>query len=151
MKAILCSGFSCRRRFHLLSLLIFILRCEAGDKLSDQAGREQVGPLPDGGQSLPSKQILRAAGQRLQFNGRPVDLALSPDGRTVYVKNMKNLLVVDAASWTLSQTLNYPGSGASLHGIAVRRDGSHVYVTGAGNELYDWLVATNGVVSFSRT
>ena len=60
-------------------------------------------------QSLPSKQILRAPGQQLQFGGRPVDLALSPDGKTVFIKNMSNLLVVDAASWTLLQTLELPG------------------------------------------
>ena len=38
-----------------------------------------------------------------------------------------------------------------MHGIAVSPDGSHVYVTGAGNELYDWTVGTNGMVAFSRT
>jgi autotransporter-associated beta strand protein/YVTN family beta-propeller protein len=109
-----------------------------------------VGQLPNGEQSLPTKQLLRPAGQRLQFGGRPVDLALSPDGKTLYIKNMSNLLVVDAAAWTLLQTLNYPASGASMHGIAVSRDGTHVYVTGSGGELYDWQVA-NGTVSFSRT
>jgi YVTN family beta-propeller protein len=119
--------------------------------LSDSPRREQVGPLPNGAQYLPSKQILCVAGRRLEFSGRPVDLVLSPDGRTVFVKNMKNLLVVDAASWTISQALNYPASGASMHGIAVRHDGSHVYVTGSGNELYDWQIASNGLVSFSRT
>jgi autotransporter-associated beta strand protein/YVTN family beta-propeller protein len=111
----------------------------------------QVGQLPNSEQSLPSKQILRAPGQQIQFGGRPVDLALSPDGKKAFIKNMSNLLVVDAASWSLLQTLAYPGSGASMHGIAVSRDGSHVYVTGAGNELYDWAVDAGGAVSFSRT
>jgi autotransporter-associated beta strand protein/YVTN family beta-propeller protein len=111
----------------------------------------QVGQLPNSEQSLPSKQILRAPGQQIQFGGRPVDLALSPDGRTVFIKNMSNLLVVDAVSWWLMQTLAYPASGASMHGIAVSSDGSHVYVTGAGNELYDWVVGTNRGVTFSRT
>jgi len=111
----------------------------------------QVGQLPFSEQSIPSKQILRAAGCQLQFSGRPVDLALSPDATTAYIKNMNNLLVVDCVSWRLLQTLNYPASGASLHGIAVSPDGTHVYVTGCGNELYDWIVGTNGVVSFSRT
>jgi autotransporter-associated beta strand protein/YVTN family beta-propeller protein len=111
----------------------------------------RVGQLPFGEQVIPSKQILRAAGQQVQFNGRPVDLALSPDGRWVFIKNVSSLLVVDAAAWTLRQTLSYPGSGASMHGIAVSPDGSHVYVTGAGNELYDWTVAADGTVAFART
>lgn len=111
----------------------------------------QVGQLPNSEQSLPSKQILRPAGQRVEFGGRPVDLVLSPDGRTVYIKNLNNLLVLDAGTWAIRQTLNYPGSGASMHGIAVAPDGSRIYVTGCGNELYEWSVATNGTVSFSRT
>ena len=110
-----------------------------------------VGQLPFGEQSLPSKQILEIAGSRLQFSGRPVDLVLSPSGKTLFVKNLNSLLVVDATAWTLLQTLNYPASGASMHGIAVSPDGAHVYVTGSGNELYDWLVATNGLATFSRT
>jgi YVTN family beta-propeller protein len=110
-----------------------------------------VGPLPFGEQAIPSKQILRAAGRQLQFSGRPVDLARSPDGKTIFIKNLNNLLVIDAASWKLLQSLNYPGSGASMHGIAVSSDGMHVYVTGSGNELYDWRIGTNGAVTFSRT
>ncbi len=111
----------------------------------------RVGQLPDGEQSIPTKQILRAAGKQIQFAGRPVDLVLSPDKRLVYLKNINNLLVVDAATWTVLQTAAYPGSGASLHGIAMRHSGTHVYVTGAGNELYEWAVATNGTVTFART
>jgi YVTN family beta-propeller protein len=111
----------------------------------------RVGQLPDGEQSIPSKQILRAAGKQLQFSGRPVDLVLSPDGKIIYIKNINNLLVVEAATWTLLQTASYIGSGASLHGIAMRHSGSHVYVTGAANELNEWAVATNGTVTFSRT
>jgi YVTN family beta-propeller protein len=111
----------------------------------------KVGPQPVAEQAIPSRQILRAAGQQVQFAGRPVDLAFSPIRNAVYLKNMNNLVVVDTGSWTVTQTLSYPGSGASMHGITVSRDGSHVYVTGAGNELYEGLVATNGVVRFART
>ena len=111
----------------------------------------KVGILPDGEQSVPTKQILRAAGRQLQFGGRPVDLALSPNGKFVFVKNVNNLLVLDATAWTLLQTASYPGSGASMHGIAANPGGTHVYVSGAGNEVYDWTVATNGAVTFSRT
>jgi YVTN family beta-propeller protein len=141
-----------QRRFaSLIGPAIFAMCCLATDDWSGAAANQQVGPLPSGGQTLPSTQILRMAGRRLEFSGRPVDLALSPDRKTIFVKNMKNLLVVNTASWTLSQTLDYPGSGASLHGIAVSHDGSRVYVTGSVNELYEWQVADNEVVSFSRT
>ncbi len=112
---------------------------------------DQVGALPDGRWLMPTQQIIEAAGQQLQFPGRPVDLVLSPDGKRLYVKNIDSLLAVDTVAWTLQQTLAYPGKGASMHGIAVSPNGSHVYVTGSGNELYDWAVATNGTVVFSRT
>jgi YVTN family beta-propeller protein len=133
------------------SLIVPISSTTAFYRVSQFRPDIQVGLLPDGEQSVPTKQILRAAGQQIQFGGRPVDLALSPDGSTVYIKNLNNLLVVDADTWTLRQTLSYPSSGASLHGIAVSKDGSHVYVSGAENQLYDWTVRTNGTVTFSRT
>ncbi len=109
-----------------------------------------VGQLPYGEQCISSKEIIRAVGNQVQFFGLPVDLVLSPDGRTVYLKNHNNLWVVDADSWTPLQTLAYPASGASMHGIAVSPDGAHVYVTSSANQLYDWKVA-GGVVSYSRT
>src|SRR5439155_9368644 len=111
----------------------------------------QTGELPNSEEALPSKQILRSAGQQIQFSGRPVDLAFAPDGQTLYLKNMTGLLLVDVPTWRLLSTSAYPGSGASMHGIAVSPDGSHVYVSGAGNELYDWTANTNQTVAFSRT
>ncbi|HOC57716.1 MAG TPA: autotransporter-associated beta strand repeat-containing protein [Verrucomicrobiota bacterium] len=110
----------------------------------------QIGQLPYGEQCISSKEIIRAAGRQVQFFGLPGDLVLSPDGTTVYIKNHNNMWVVDAASWTLVQSLGYPASGASMHGIAVSPDGSHVYVTSSANQLYDWEVA-GGMVSYSRT
>ncbi len=111
----------------------------------------KVGPLPDGKTGLATSQLIRAAGDSLSFGGRPVDLALSPDAKTLYVKNMSSLLVVDVARWSLLQQLDFPASGASMHGITVSGDGSHVYVTGSNNELYEAAVATHGTVSWSRT
>lgn len=110
-----------------------------------------VGQLPHGEQSVPTKQILRAAGQAIQFPGRPVDLAISPDGTRVYIKNINSLVVVDAKNWRILQTLNYPGNGASMHGICVSPNGTRVYVTGSVKELYEWQVGGDGVVSFLRT
>ncbi len=112
----------------------------------------QVGQVPYNNQRVvPTKQIVQQAGRRIQFNGRPVDMVLSPDGSTAYIKNQSSLVVVDVATWTILQTLNYPSSGASLHGIAVNSAGTHVYVTSAANNIFDWSVAANRTVTFSRT
>lgn len=111
-----------------------------------------VGQLPGSRQSLPSKQVVRPAGEQAQFAGRPVDLALSPDKTVAFIKNINSLLVVDIATWQVRQTLAYPANGgASMHGIAVRPDGRRVYVTSAGNQLYEWNVDAAGLVGFART
>ncbi len=110
-----------------------------------------VSQLPGGEESLPTKQIIHTPGQSVFFGGRPVDLALSPDGQTVYVKDSIRLIVITVTNWKTLEITNYPGSGASVHGIAVSHDGSHVYITGALNELYEWTVTTKGFVNFSRT
>ncbi|EEF62162.1 alkaline phosphatase family protein [Pedosphaera parvula] len=112
----------------------------------------RVGQLPGDAQVLPTKQIVQSAGQRIRLSGRPVDLALSPDGKTIYVKNMLNVVVVDVASLNIMQLLNYPqNNGASMHGIAVSKDGLHVYVTDAINSLHEAGVGTNGMLSWSRS
>src|SRR5438876_380028 len=79
----------------------------------------RVGPAGSGGgMVVPTEQIIRPAGKSLAYHGRPVDLAVSPDGKTVYAKSSGSLLVIDAASWTIRQELKYPASagGASMHG-----------------------------------
>lgn len=105
----------------------------------------------NGAQSLPTKQLIRTSGQSLRFSGRAVDIALSPDGTLAFIKNNLFLQVVDTASWRVLQSLRYPGSAASMSGIAVNPAGTHVYVTGLGNELYDYTISANRSVALSRT
>ena len=65
------------------------------------------------------------------------------------VKYNQGILVVDAATWKIRQQLPL-GEGGSIHGIAVRRDGSRVYVSGNYNALSECEVSTNGTVAFTR-
>jgi YVTN family beta-propeller protein len=109
-----------------------------------------VGHLPDGRQSVPTGQILDPAGSSLHFRGRPVDLAMAPNGKTLYIKNADNLLVVEIPNWTLLQTTNYARGAGSMHGIAVSHDGAHVYATGVQNEFYEWTAVRHGMLTFSR-
>jgi YVTN family beta-propeller protein len=109
-----------------------------------------VGPLESGGHLTPTHQLLHPAGESVEFGGRPVDLVLAPDGRTLFVKDNRGLVVIDAGTWRVRQELKLTESGGSTHGIAVRRDGSRVYVTSATNALWEANVAADGKISWGR-
>jgi YVTN family beta-propeller protein len=112
----------------------------------------RAGSLPGGERALPTKQLIKTAGQGISVSGRPVDLVSSPDGRTLYIKSMNHLIVLDVASSTFMQMLKYPQNfGASMHGIAISKDGSHIYVTDAGNFLHEATPGTNGLLTWSRS
>src|SRR5690349_24780277 len=115
------------KRFWLLLLLLPVL-----GSAQDTA---KVGSTKDGRQLVPTGQLLRPAGAMVSFAGRPIDLALSPDGNTVVVKESRGLVVVDRASWKIRQELPFPTGGGSMHGIVFSKDGSHVYATTAQNLL----------------
>jgi DNA-binding beta-propeller fold protein YncE len=104
----------------------------------------QVGPTGDA-VVVPTAQVIRAAGESIEFEGRPVDLVLSPDGSRLFVKNHNALAVIDTASWTTIQELPYPeGFGASMHGIAVTADAPRVYVTTAQAALLEASIGPDG-------
>ena len=111
----------------------------------------KVGPRGDGAFVVPTAQLIRPPGKSLVYVGRPVDLALSSDGKTVYVKSNKSLLAIDAANWTISQELKYPehSGGASMHGIIVSPDGKKLFVS-----LQSYIIAGNiasdGTVTWAK-
>ncbi len=112
---------------------------------------ERVGPLGSGGHMMATHQLVRPAGESVEFGGRPVDLALAPDGRTVYVKDNQGLRVIDAATWKIRQELKFSsGGGGSVHGIVVTRDGSRVFATSAQNLIWEINVAAEGKVELGR-
>src|SRR5438045_2424311 len=85
----------------------------------------KVGPRGDGAFVVPTAQLMHPPGKSVVYHGRPVDLALSRDGKTLYVKSSSALLAIDTATWTVSQELSYPRGhgGASMHGIFIAPDG----------------------------
>lgn len=131
------------RTVFVLSLFVVNLSCNAP--------AVQVGPGAPGQHIVPTRQALRPAGKSVEFGGRPVDLVLSPDAKTLYVKDNRGLVVIDTATWKIRQELKFKSGGGSMHGITVNRDGSRVYATTAQNILWEGQVSQeDGKVSWSR-
>ncbi len=69
--------------------------------------RALVGPQNDGTYIVATTQRIDPAGENIIFLGRPVDLALNPDETILAVKNMKDMVFMDAVSGEIFQTLKY--------------------------------------------
>lgn len=110
---------------------------------------ERIG-MTNGLRLVSTYQALHPAGASVEFNGRPIDLVLSPDQQTLYVKDNRGLVVIDVASWKIRQELKFAAGGGSTHGIMVSQDGSRVWATTAQNSLCEAKVGSNGQLSWGR-
>lgn len=135
----------------LLATLCFFLP-GMGRAQDDPSASQKVGPATDGqGVIASTLQRLRPAGQSAEFAGRPVDVALAPDGSRLYAKDNRGLVVFDVATWSVAQELAFPDKeGGSMHGIAVSRDGRRVWATTAQAHLHEATVGDDGKLAWSR-
>src|SRR5262249_48068417 len=85
------------------------------------------------------------AGEQALFPGRPVDLAFTDEGRTLVVKNLKDLAFIDTATGRVRQTLASPvgfsvaGLLASDKRILVTDAKDHLRVAVPREAKYDWV------------
>ena len=115
--------------------------------------QNRVGPEARGGGAhrVATGQRVRPAGDVLSLpQSRPVDAALSPDETTLYVKDNRGVVRVDAATWKQTGFLKFPAGGGSMHGIAVSQDGRRVYATNSGNLLAEATVGADGALTWAR-
>ncbi len=103
-----------------------------GPGRADDRDRLPVGVQPDGRILVPTNQVLTPAGRQITFPGRPVDLALTDDGQTLVVKNMRNLVFLDVATIAVKQTLASP-VGFSVVGLVAQ--GGRVYARDARDHV----------------
>lgn len=90
-----------------LTLLALILsQCHIETEPEDKLSTLTVGPQPDGSILVPTNQLLRPAGFQILFPGRPVDLALSNDGKWLAVLNKNSLDLIRVLDRTIMQTLS---------------------------------------------
>jgi YVTN family beta-propeller protein len=120
---------------HLLLLFFLVLAaCQPQTKEKNDLLIRTVGPQPDGSILVPTNQLLRPAGFQILFPGRPVDLALSPDGKWLAVLNRSSLDLIRVLDRTIMQTLPMRG-GASFKGLAFSPDGKQIFVSQARNKV----------------
>lgn len=93
----------------------------------------RIGRLPDGTIITPIGQRLRPWGRRVEFDGRPNSIALSPDGRLLAIANITsldllNLRTNQRQSYAYVGFRGHTGTGESPQGLAFSPNGTTVYV-----------------------
>ena len=113
-------------------LLISLLFVQCFDKNKGKTAKNimKVGLQADGSILVPTNQLLRPAGYQIQFSGRPVDLALSPNGKWLAVLNINSLNLIQVSNRSKIQSLKIK-KGGSFNGITFSKDGKKIYVSQA--------------------
>ena len=119
----------------LILLALILSQCHIETEQKDKLSTLTVGPQPDGSILVPTNQLLRPAGFQILFPGRPVDLALSPDGKWLAVLNKNSLDLIRVLDRTIMQTLPLKGGG-SFNGVSFSADGKRIYASQARDKIY---------------
>jgi hypothetical protein len=94
----------------------------------------RVGPQPDGSFVTTTNQVVTPAGTQVNFNGRPVAVAVRPDQKTAAVLvegggyNLPTLpiVIVDLTTGTVKQQFNPGRNNGATTGVLYSRDGAHL-------------------------
>src|SRR5689334_24696411 len=82
--------------------------------------KSHVGPLADGRVIVPTNQILSPAGRQVMVEGRPTDVALSPNGKWLAVLNISDVQIIDLRSSKIISSEKI--KGGSYKGIVFAPD-----------------------------
>ncbi len=117
----------------------------------------EVGRQPDGSVVLPNDQVLRPAGQQVEFVGRPNAVAVSPDGRTATFltagdsnglnPGFQPFAVVNLATGAVAQQFDPGDANTSFNGIIYAPDGRHLYASLADGKILIADVSLTGTLS----
>ncbi len=136
-----------KKRLPLAALLALALTATA-ILISQNARREQVGPLPGGGFLLNSGWKIQPAGKQLAVDTLPMSSALAPDGRYLLVLNggykPPSISVIDIQ--TMTETSRVPVADAWL-GLTFSPRGDFVYVGGGSRAtVYEFAYSKGTLV-----
>ncbi len=105
----------------------------------------QVGHHSASGMLVADGQFIKPIGKTVLLKSRPVDLALSHDGRFAYLKEGKGLTVVDCDTLTIVKQIPIVG-GDSFYGIALSEDGKTLVYTTATDKVVVFSVNGSDLV-----
>jgi YVTN family beta-propeller protein len=118
---------------------------------ADERDRLKVGVQPDGRIVVPTNQILKPAGRQVTFPGRPVDLLLIEEGKTLVAKNMRDLVFIDPATGAVKQTLTLPAAkgalSAAFSAVGLVAVGDRVYASDSQSSIR--IAKRNGKGAFA--
>jgi YVTN family beta-propeller protein len=113
--------------------------------------RAVVGPQGDGTYVVPTTQVLNPAGTTVRFPGRPVDIAVHPNGRLLAIKNRTDVVFFDAVDCRVVQTLAMPAGGSAYCGIEWSADGMRVWTTAAEAAIHCAERGQDGAFAWVKT
>ncbi len=112
------------------SLLVLLAFAGVATPGSHTAGRFEGGFL------LPDGQVIHPAGRAIVLPARPVDIAASPYGSLLAVKDNQGIEILSSKTYAVLQKLPFPAGGGSMHGIVFSKNGSTILADSAQNSLY---------------
>jgi YVTN family beta-propeller protein len=124
---------------------------QAQSGIRDHA-RVKVGQQADKSYFVATGQRISPAGEQVEFFGRPVDLALSPSGAVLAVKNSHGLVTINLSNHHV-RSLDFAEispkyiphlGGASFVGIEWEHNGRNVWITDAYIGLHRASLMANG-------
>ncbi len=104
--------------------------------------RSRIGPLNDGRVIVPTNQILSPAGRQVVVDGRPTDVALSPNGRWLAVLNLSEVQLVDVETGDIISRV--PQKGGSFKGIVFAPHGGRLYASSMKHGIGAYTVSRQG-------
>ncbi|MDX2443217.1 MAG: bifunctional YncE family protein/alkaline phosphatase family protein [Bacteroidales bacterium] len=133
----------------IIFLILLLTQCQSEPEQKDSLANRKVGPQPDGSILVPTNQLLRPAGFQITFPGRPVDLALSPDGKWLAVLNKSSLDLIRVLDRTIMQSLPIKG-GASFKGLSFSNDGKRIFASQARSKIFIAQMDDNNILHWGE-
>jgi YVTN family beta-propeller protein len=118
-----------------------VATADATPEATEPYERLRVGPLENGRIVVPTNQVLSPAGRQVIVDGRPTDLALSPNGRWLAVLNMREVMLVDVET---GQVMRRAPNRGSFKGIVFTPDGKRLFASSIRGTISVFGVSETG-------